>query len=75
MPFSVQLSVRARSEYALLANNPAVLKRLEAVRKALAMLASNPRHRGLRSHKCRDRTGPQGQQVSEADAENHPPGA
>jgi hypothetical protein len=75
MPFALQLTLRARYEYALLEDNPAVLKRLKAVRKALALLESNPRHPGLRTHKFSDRIGPQGQDVFEAYAENNTPGA
>ncbi len=75
MAFIIQLTLRARSEYALLETNPALIKRLKAVSKAIAMLESNPRHPGLRTHKFNDRTGPQGQDVFEAYAENNTPGA
>lgn len=55
--------------------NPALEKRLKAVRKALGFLQLNPKHPGLHTHKYTSLTGPHGGDVFEAYAENHTPGA
>jgi hypothetical protein len=50
-------------------------KRLKAVRKALALLETNPRHPGLNTHKFSSLKGPGGEEVFEAYAENKTPAA
>ncbi len=51
------------------------MKRLKAVQKALGYLQTNPRHPGLKTHKFTSLTGPKGEDVFEAYAENQTPGA
>ena len=45
-------------------------KRLKAVRKALGYLEVNPRHPSLNTHKFSSLSGPNGEEVLEAYAEN-----
>lgn len=56
-------------------DNPALLKRLKAIRKALGYLQTNPRHPSLNTHKFTSMTGPNGEEIFEAYAENNTPGA
>jgi hypothetical protein len=75
MPFFIDMTVRARAELAALEHNPAQIKRLKAVRKALFLLETNPRHPGLNTHKFSSMTGIKGEEIFEAYAENNTPGA
>jgi len=50
-------------------------KRLKAVRKTLGYLETNPRHPSLNTHKYSSITGPNGQEIFEAYAQNKTPGA
>ena len=50
-------------------------KRLKAVRKALALLETNPRHPGPNTHKFASLRGPGGEDVFEAYAESKTPAA
>ncbi len=75
MPFAIDMTLRARAEFESLEHNPAHIKRLKAVRKALALLESNPRHPGLKTHKFSSMSGLNGEEVFEAYAENKTPGA
>jgi hypothetical protein len=45
-------------------------KRLKAVKKALGVLQTNPRHPGLNTHEFHSVSGPTGEKVFEAYAEN-----
>jgi hypothetical protein len=51
--FSLDLTAAAKASLAELRRDEGLVKRLSAVRKALARLESNPRHPGLQSHKYR----------------------
>jgi hypothetical protein len=50
-------------------------KQLKAVRKALAYLQANPRHPSLNTHKYTAITGPLGEEIFEAYAQNQTPAA
>ncbi len=50
-------------------------KRLKAVRKALGLLETNPRHPSLNTHKFSSLRGPAGEDVFEAYAESKTPAA
>jgi len=52
-----------------------LVKRLKAVRKALGLLETNPRHPGLNTHKFSSLKGPGGEEIFEAYAENKTPAA
>ena len=69
------MALRARAELEAIEHNPSQIKRLKAVRKALALLESNPRHPGLNTHKFSEMEGPRGEVVFEACAGNNTPGA
>lgn len=59
----------------LLAKDPGAAKRLRAVQKTLGLLETNPRHPSLNTHEYSKLSGPQGQKVFEAYAENKTPAA
>lgn len=73
MPFSLVFSEDATQQYQNLLENPALAKRLKAVRKALGLLEINPRHPSLNTHKYSILQGANGEEVFEAYAENHTP--
>ena len=50
-------------------------KRLQAVRKTLGLLETNPRHPGLQSHKFQSMEGPRGEEAFETYAEQSTPDA
>ena len=75
MPFFIDMALRAQAELKTVEQNPAHVKRLKAVRKALARLENNPRHPGLKTHKFNSMRGENGEDVFEAYAENNTPGA
>jgi hypothetical protein len=65
----------AAAELSKLANDGGLVKRGKAVRKALGLLETNPRHPGLQTHKLQGMTCPHGNDLFEAYAENNRPGA
>jgi hypothetical protein len=65
----------AEDQLAQLQANPAWSKRFKSVRKALGLLAINPRHPRLQTHKYQSLKGPKGEDVFEAYAENQTPAA
>jgi hypothetical protein len=73
--FQLDLTDQAVSDLKDLERNPANAKRLKSVRKALGYLQTNPRHPGLNTHKYSSLSGPKGEDVFEAYAENQTPGA
>ena len=75
MPFTLRFTGEAEKALRLLEENPALAKRLKAVRKALAYLETNPRHTGLHTHKYSSLTRMLGMEVFEAYAENRTPAA
>jgi hypothetical protein len=75
VPFSLHLTTRARATLDQLEHNTGLAKRLNAVRKTLALLESNPRHPSLRNHKFQSLVGPNGEDVFEAYAEQSTPAA
>ena len=74
MPFFIDMSDRAKADFAKIDKNPALAKRFKAVRKALGLLENNPRHPGLNTHKYDTLRGEKGEDVFEAYAENNTPG-
>lgn len=57
-----------------LETNPALKARAKSVQKTLGLLETNPRHPGLNTHKYSAFTGPNGEEVFEAYAQNKTPG-
>lgn len=73
--FTLHFSDEANANLDLLEQNTGLTKRLKAVRKALGLLEKNPRHPGLKTHKFTSITGPNGEEIFEAYAENNTPAA
>ncbi len=75
MGFVIQFTSRAKTDLANLQNDPALTKRLKAVLKTIAYLQTNPRHPSLNTHKYQSLSGPNGEAIFEAYAENNTAGA
>ncbi len=75
MRFALFFTREARANLEDLERDAGLAKRLKAVRKTLALLESNPRHPGLRSHKFQSLSGPIGEDVFEVYAEQATPAA
>lgn len=75
MSFKLMFTDESNNDMDKLENNPALSKRLKAVRKALGYLEINPRHPSLNTHKFTSMTGPNGEEIFEAYAENNTPAA
>lgn len=75
MPFQLYLTDEAAENLQRLEKDRGLAKRLKAVRKALGLLETNPRHPGLRTHKYESLRGPKGADVFEAYAEQSTPAA
>ena len=75
MAFEILFTERAAGQLDALESDDGLAKRLKAVRKALGMLETNPRHPGLNTHKFVSLKGPGGEEVFEAYAENKTPAA
>ena len=75
MSFALTFTFQAEADLRSLEANTSLLKRLKAVRKALAYLETNPRHPGLNTHKYSSLLGPSGEEVFETYAENRTPAA
>ncbi|MFM8454857.1 MAG: hypothetical protein ACKOAD_07900 [Gammaproteobacteria bacterium] len=75
MPFNLFFTEKADASLTNLEQNPALVKRLKAVRKTLGYLETNPRHPSLNTHKYSSIKGPNGEEIFEAYAENNTPGA
>ena len=70
MTFTLLFTEQGKTDYQALEKNPGLLKRLKAVRKTLAYLQTNPRHPSLNTHKYTAISGPNGEEIFEAYAEN-----
>lgn len=70
MSFALKFTDEAVSNLKRLEEDNSLAKRFKAVRKALAYLEANPRHPGLNTHKFTSLSGPKGEEVFEAYAEN-----
>lgn len=75
MRFSLKFTLRAEAEFTSLRRNKSMAKRFKAVRKTLGYLETNPRHPGLHTHKYTSLSGPNGEEIFEAYAENKTPAA
>jgi len=73
--FALLFTDRAAVDLDALEADAGLAKRLKAVRKALGLLETNPRHPGLNTHKFSSLKGPGGEEVFEAYAENKTPAA
>jgi len=73
MHFELLFTDQANKDYEQLKKNNSLKKRFKAVNKALGYLQTNPRHTGLNTHKYSSISGPNGEEVFEAYAENKTP--
>ncbi len=73
--FKLEFTEDAANQLKALENDGGLRKRLNAVRKALGYLQSNPRHPGLNSHAYSSLQGRNGEKVFEVYAENKTPAA
>ncbi len=75
MPFKLIFTPEAEFNLRELENDRGLVTRLKAVRKALAYLEANPRHKSLNTHKFSSLAGASGEEVFEAYAQNQTPSA
>jgi hypothetical protein len=73
--FEIFWTAEAVANYSSLKGDPAHLKQHKAVKKSILLLAQDPRHPGLQAHEYGSLTGPAGEKVFEAYAEQHTPAA
>ena len=73
--FELRFTPRADAELAHLEKTPNLAKRLKAVQSGLGKLQANTRHQGLHTHKFESLSGPNGEEVFTAYAQNETPGA
>jgi len=73
--FKLLFTSGAEDALAKLEQDPSLAKRIKAVRKTLGLLQSNIRHPSLQTHEYSKLSGPQGEKVFEAYAENRTPAA
>ena|SRR5438128_10613022 len=75
MAFHLRFTPQANEDLSDLEKDQSAAKRLKAVRKALGWLERSPRHPGLHTHPYSQLSGPNGEKVYEAYAENRTPAA
>ena len=75
MAFTLRFTPQADGDLDRLEADKASSKRLKAVNKTLGYLETNPRHPSLNTHKYTALSGPNGEEVFEAYAENKTPAA
>ena len=75
MTFKLFLTDEARETLKALKHAPDLSAQFKAVSKALIFLQNNPRHPDLQTHKYHNQAGTNGQEIFEAYAQQHTPGA
>ena len=73
--FEIDWTDTAQQNYASLKANTSKKKQYKAVKKAIKLLAKNPRHPSLQTHEFTSIKGPNREKVFEAYAEQDTPGA
>jgi hypothetical protein len=73
--FRLLFTEPAHASLVALAKDQSAAKRLKAVQKTLGLLESNPKHPSLNTHEYKSISGPHGEKVLEAYAENKTPAA
>ena len=73
MKFVLNFTPTSKKALKKLKENSGLKKRYKAVVKALKLLSENPRHPGLQTHLYHSISGPQGEKVFEAYAEQRTP--
>jgi hypothetical protein len=69
------LTDEAKNQLERLKKDKGLEKRYNAVRKAIGFLSENPRHKSLKTHEFTSLTGPKGEKIFEAYAEQSTPAA
>jgi hypothetical protein len=75
LSFKLAFTDEAATQLGVLEKDKGLNKRLKSVRKALGYLEVNPRHPALNTHKFSSLSGPNGEEIFEAYAENKTPAA
>lgn len=75
MSFPLRFQPGALRQYQALRDDPQKAGVFSQVKKALGYLEVNPRHPSLKTHEYRSISGPNGEKVFEAYAQNKTPGA
>jgi len=73
--FELNWADTAKETYNSLKTNKSQNKQYKAVKKAIKLLAQNPRHQSLQTHEFTSLKGPNGEKVFEAYVEQNTPGA
>ena len=73
--FAIFLTDQAKEQLNRLKADKGLAKRHKAVKKAIRLLSSNPRHKSLKTHKFSSLKGPKGEEIFEAYAEQSTPAA
>jgi hypothetical protein len=73
--FELYWTAEANKTYSLLKKDASQQKRYKAVKKTIRLLAENPRHNSLQTHEYISLTGPRGEKVFEAYAQQKTPAA
>jgi len=73
--FEIFLTDEARNQIERLKKDKGLEKRYNAVKKAIHFLSENPRHKSLTTHEFTSLTGPRGEKIFEAYAEQSTPAA
>jgi len=73
--FDVFHTDEAKAQLRRLKTDKGLLKRYNAVKKAIGLLAENPRHRSLKTHEFTSLKGPMGEKMFVAYAEQSTPAA
>ena len=73
--FEIFLTDTAKNKIERLKKDKGLEKRYNAVKKAIRFLSENPRHKSLKTHEFTSLTGPKGEKIFEAYAEQSTPAA
>jgi len=73
--FEIFLTDEAKIQLERLKKDKGLEKRYNAVKKAIRLLSENPRHKSLKTHEFTSLTGPKGERIFEAYAEQSTPAA
>ena len=73
--FEIFITDQAKEQLKRLKADKGLSKRYKAVKKAIQLLSSNPRHRSLKTHEFTSLKGPNREKVFEAYAEQSTPAA
>jgi hypothetical protein len=73
--FEIFLTDEAKNQLERLKKDKGLEKRYNAVRKTIGFLSENPRHKSLKTHEFTSLTGPKGEKIFEAYAEQSTPAA